>query len=143
MNIIEEELDVIQISQKIFSNSPKKPFTYQLVFDSDLKICYESLLTMFTYGMKMLYGNSQGKVNLNELQEKWHLSSLERIFIENRIYHKIEELDNWQKIITVIHTELEPYTKYLLRKVTDKDVERLTEIKIKNVLNIDLNNESL
>ncbi len=70
MNIIEEELDVIQISQKIFSNSPKKPFTYQLVFDSDLKICYESLLTMFTYGMKMLYGNSQGKVNLHELQER-------------------------------------------------------------------------
>ena len=79
------------------------------------------------------------EVNLNELQEKWHLSSLERIFIENRIYHKIEELENWQEIITVIHTELKPYTKHLLREVTDDDVEKLTEIKIKKITKFDLN----
>ena len=79
------------------------------------------------------------EVNLNELQEKWHLSSLERIFIENRIYHKIEELDNWQEIIAVIHTELKPFTKHLLRAVTDEDVEKLTEIKIKKITKFDLN----
>ena len=79
------------------------------------------------------------EVNLNELQEKWHLSSLERIFIENRIYHKIEELDNWQEIIAVIHTELKSFTKHLLRAVTDEDVEKLTEIKIKKITKFDLN----
>jgi topoisomerase-4 subunit A len=79
------------------------------------------------------------EVNLNELQEKWHLSSLERIFIENRIYHKIEELDNWAEIIAVIHAALKPYTTHLLRAVTDEDVEKLTEIKIKKITKFDLN----
>jgi len=85
------------------------------------------------------------KVNLNELQEKWHFASLERIFIENRIYHKIEELDNWKEIIETIHTELKPHTKHLLRAVTDEDVEKLTEIKIKKITKFDLNkaNEEL
>lgn len=79
------------------------------------------------------------KVDLNELQEKWHFSSLERIFIQKRIYHKIEELDNWEKIISVIHAELKPYITHLLRNVTDEDVERLTEIKIKKITKFDLN----
>jgi len=79
------------------------------------------------------------EVNLNELQEKWHSSSLERIFIENRIYHKIEELDNWKDIIAVIHNELKPHIKHLLRAVTDEDVEKLTEIKIKKITKFDLN----
>ena len=78
------------------------------------------------------------EVNLDELQEKWHFSSLERIFIENRIYHKIEELDNWKEIIITIHTELKPYTKHLLRAVTDEDIEKLTEIKIKKITKFDL-----
>jgi len=78
-------------------------------------------------------------VNLNELQEKWHHSSLERIFIENRIYHEIEELDNWKEIINTIHNELKPFTKYLLRSVTNEDIERLTEIKIKKITKFDLN----
>jgi len=79
------------------------------------------------------------EVNLKELEEKWHLSSLERIFIENRIYHKIEELDNWQAIIRTIHTALKPHVKHLLRDVTDEDVEKLTEIRIKKITKFDLN----
>ncbi len=85
------------------------------------------------------------EVNLSELQEKWHFASLERIFIENRIYYKIEDLDNWKEIITTIHKEIKPHTKHLLRGVTDEDVERLTEIKIKKITKFDLNkaNEEL
>ena len=79
------------------------------------------------------------EVNLNELQEKWHHLSLERIFIENRIYHKIEELDNWNEIIRTIHIEITPFTKYLLRSVSDLDVEKLTEIKIKKITKFDIN----
>ena len=78
-------------------------------------------------------------VNLRELQERWHFASLERIFIENRVYHKIEELDNWQEIISVIHNELRPHTKKLLRDVTNEDVEKLTEIRIKKITKYDLN----
>ena len=79
------------------------------------------------------------EVNLDELQKKWHHSSLERIFIKKRIYYKIEELDNWSEIISTIQSEIKPFTKYLLRAVTDDDVERLTEIKIKKITKFDLN----
>lgn len=77
--------------------------------------------------------------NLNEIQERWHFASLEQIFIKNRIYHKIEELDDWKEIILTIHTELRLHIKHLLRTVTDEDVEKLTEIKIKKITKFDLN----
>ena len=78
------------------------------------------------------------EVNLKELRDKWHFSSLERIFIENRIYHAIEELETWDDIISTIHFELKPFVKKLKRDITDNDVERLTEIKIKRITKFDL-----
>ena len=78
------------------------------------------------------------EVNLKELRDKWHFSSLERIFIENRIYHAIEELETWDDIISTIHFELKPFVKKLKREITDNDVERLTEIKIKRITKFDL-----
>ncbi|MAU37187.1 MAG: DNA topoisomerase IV [Flavobacteriales bacterium] len=85
------------------------------------------------------------KVRLDEYEERWHFSSLERIFIENRIYHKIEELDNWEIIVETIHQELKPHIQHLLRNVTNEDVNKLTEIKIKKITKFDLNkaNEEL
>jgi topoisomerase-4 subunit A len=71
------------------------------------------------------------EVTLKDLKDKWHFSSLERIFIENRIYHAIEELESWEEIISTIHHEIKPFCNNLIREVTDDDVERLTEIKIK------------
>ena len=79
------------------------------------------------------------EVILEEMQEKWHFLSLERIFIENRIYHQIEELENWEIVISTIFKGLKPHTKNLLRKVTDDDVVSLTEIKIKRITKFDLN----
>ena len=78
------------------------------------------------------------EVVLNELLEKWHFASLERIFIENRIYHQIEELESWEEVISTIHKGLKSHTKNLLREVTDEDVSRLTEIKIKRITKFDL-----
>ena len=78
------------------------------------------------------------EVNLKELKEKWHFSSLERIFIENRIYHAIEELESWEEIISTIHFELKPFCNNLNRDITDEDVEKLTEIKIKRITKFDL-----
>ena len=78
-------------------------------------------------------------IDLEELQEKWHFASLERIFIENRIYHKIEELEEWDLVISTIQQELKSHISHLLREVTDDDVVKLTEIKIKRITKFDLN----
>lgn len=77
------------------------------------------------------------EVVLSELQEKWHFSSLERIFIEERIYRDIEECETWEAVIQAIHKGLKPHIKHLLRAVTDEDVVRLTEIKIKRISKFD------
>lgn len=82
------------------------------------------------------------EINLYELEEKWHFASLERIFIENRIYRNIEELDSWDKIISTIHEGLAPYVAKLIRLVTNEDVEKLTEIKIKRITKFDLDNSN-
>ena len=77
------------------------------------------------------------EINLNELQEKWHFSSLEKIFIEKRIYRDIEECETWEAVIEAIDKGLKPYTAHLLREVTSEDIVRLTEIKIKRISKFD------
>jgi topoisomerase-4 subunit A len=77
------------------------------------------------------------EIELGELQEKWHFSSLEKIFIENRIYRDIEECETWEEILSAIHAGLKPHIKHLLREVTDEDVTRLTEIRIKRISKFD------
>ena len=73
------------------------------------------------------------EIQLGELEEKWHFSSLEKIFIENRIYRKIEECETWEAVIAAIWKGLKPFLDSLKREVTDDDVARLTEIKIKRI----------
>ena len=78
------------------------------------------------------------EIELHELQENWHFSSLERIFIENRIYHDIEEVESWEDVISTIAEGLKPHTTHLLRAVTEEDILRLTEIRIKRISRFDL-----
>ena len=78
------------------------------------------------------------EIELHELQESWHFSSLERIFIENRIYHDIEEVKSWEEVIKTIDEGLKPHTAHLLRAVTEEDIVRLTEIRIKRISRFDL-----
>ena len=78
------------------------------------------------------------QIELHELQENWHFSSLERIFIENRIYHDIEEVESWDEVISTIAAGLKPHTTHLLRAVTEEDILRLTEIRIKRISRFDL-----
>jgi topoisomerase-4 subunit A len=73
------------------------------------------------------------EIKLGELEEKWHFDSLERIFIEERIYHRIEECETWESVIEEIHIGLDPFKSQLKRDVTDDDVARLTEIRIKRI----------
>ncbi|MBK1826144.1 DNA gyrase/topoisomerase IV subunit A [Haloferula rosea] len=77
------------------------------------------------------------EIKLRELQEKWHFSSLEKIFIENRIYRDIEECETWEAVLKAIDDGLEPFKKLLHREVTEDDLIRLTEIKIKRISKYD------
>jgi topoisomerase-4 subunit A len=79
------------------------------------------------------------EIRLNELEEAWHFASLEKIFIEKRIYRDIEEEETWEGVIAAIHNGLKPYIKHLKRAVTDDDVARLTEIRIKRISRFDIN----
>ena len=78
------------------------------------------------------------EIYLNELEEQWHFASLERIFIENRIYRDIEEVETWEGVITAIDQGLQPHIKHLKRKVTEDDIVRLTEIRIKKISKFDI-----
>ncbi|MEO0571116.1 MAG: DNA gyrase/topoisomerase IV subunit A [Bacteroidota bacterium] len=78
------------------------------------------------------------EIQLNELEEQWHFSSLERIFIENRIYRDIEEEETWEGVISAIDKGLKPHTRNLKREVTVEDITRLTEIRIKRISKFDL-----
>lgn len=78
------------------------------------------------------------EIELHELQESWHFASLERIFIENRIYRDIEEVKTWEDVLTTIAEGLKPHTQHLLRAVTEEDIVRLTEIRIKRISRFDL-----
>ena len=78
------------------------------------------------------------EVKQDELEAQWHFASLERIFIEKRIYRDIEEVETWKGVLAAIHSGLAPYAVNLKRAVTDDDVVRLTEIRIKRISKFDL-----
>ncbi|CAM1354679.1 DNA gyrase/topoisomerase IV subunit A [Tenacibaculum halocynthiae] len=78
------------------------------------------------------------EIQLHELEEQWHFASLERIFIENRIYRDIEEVETWEGVIEAIDKGLQPHIKHLKREVTEEDIVRLTEIRIKKISKFDI-----
>ncbi|MBI6115238.1 DNA gyrase/topoisomerase IV subunit A [Salegentibacter maritimus] len=78
------------------------------------------------------------EITLEELEEQWHFSSLERIFIEKRIYREIEEEETWDGVINAIDEGLKPHIKHLKRAVTREDITKLTEIRIKRISKFDL-----
>lgn len=86
------------------------------------------------------------EIKKGELQEKWHYASLEKIFIQNRVYREIEECETWEAVIKTIDKELKKYISTpkdkakktdkrvkLMRDITEEDIVRLTEIKIKRI----------
>lgn len=81
---------------------------------------------------------SELEIKLEEFQEQWHFASLERIFIEKRIYRDIEEEESWEGVIKAIDSGLKPHTAHLKRAVTEEDIVRLTEIRIKRISKFDL-----
>ena len=78
-----------------------------------------------------------------DLENQWHYSSLERIFIENRIYREIEDVETWEGVLNTIDNGLKPYSSKLKRKIIEEDLVRLTEIKIKRISKFDLDKAKL
>lgn len=77
------------------------------------------------------------EIKLDELETQWHFASLERIFIEERIYRDIEEESTWDGVIAAIDAGLKPHIAHLKREVTTDDIVKLTEIKIKRISKFD------
>ena len=74
----------------------------------------------------------------SDYENQWHYASLERIFIENRVYRLIENEDTWEGVIKTIDNGLKPFIKDLKRQVIEEDIIRLTEIKIKRISKFDI-----
>ena len=79
------------------------------------------------------------EIQLNELENQWHSISLERIFIENRIYRDIEEKTTWDEVLSTIESGLAPFKSKLKKDVTVDDIKKLTEIPIRKISKFDLN----
>ena len=77
------------------------------------------------------------EIKLGELQEKWHFSSLEKIFIEKRIYRDIEKEETWKGVIAAVDKGLKPYIKIFHREISEDDILRLLEIRIKRISKFD------
>ncbi|MFM7106294.1 MAG: DNA gyrase/topoisomerase IV subunit A [Flavobacteriales bacterium] len=112
------------------------PNTCVISDDKPVFISVDELLRISTEHTKELI-HQELSIQLNEFNEQWFFASLEKIFIEKRIYRKIEECETWEEIISTIHKGLKPYTKDFFREVTDDDVTRLTEIRIKRISKFD------
>ena len=87
------------------------------------------------YTLKML--QAELNIRMAELEDSWHLSSLEKIFIEKKIYQKIENCETWEEIIETIDKGIDPFKRLLRREVVYDDIARLTEIKIKRISKYD------
>ncbi|MBT6169938.1 MAG: DNA gyrase/topoisomerase IV subunit A [Flavobacteriaceae bacterium] len=78
-----------------------------------------------------------------DFENQWHYASLERIFIENRIYRDIEDVNTWEGVIKAISDGLQPFINKLKREIVKDDVIRLTEIKIKRISKFDIDKAKL
>lgn len=79
------------------------------------------------------------KIRLNELQEKWHYTSLEKIFFEEKIYKELEKKHaTWDKVLEAIDEAFKPYKKQLKRAITREDIVKLTEKPVRRIYKLDI-----
>jgi topoisomerase-4 subunit A len=79
------------------------------------------------------------KIKLGELQEKWHYTSLEKIFFEEKIYKELEKKhDTWDKVIDAIDKAFVPFKKQLKRDITREDILKLTEKPVRRIYRLDI-----
>jgi topoisomerase-4 subunit A len=107
-----------------------------IVNDKPQFLTVEEILRISTERTKSLL-EQELDLRQSELNEKWHFASLEKIFIEKKIYRDIEEAETWEDVIARIDKGLKPYKKLFRREITEEDITKLTEIKIKRISKFD------
>jgi topoisomerase-4 subunit A len=79
------------------------------------------------------------EIKLGELQEKWHYTSLEKIFFEEKIYKELEKkYDTWEKVLDGINKAFEPFKKVLKREITREDIVKLTDKPVRRIYKLDI-----
>ncbi len=79
------------------------------------------------------------EIKLSELNEEWHLSSLEKIFFEKKIYRELEkDIETWDLVIDSIDKAFDPYKKLLRREITKEDILKLTEKPVRRISKFDI-----
>jgi topoisomerase IV subunit A len=79
------------------------------------------------------------EIKLGELQEKWHFTSLEKIFFEEKIYKELEKKhETWEKVLEAIHKAFDPFKKVLRREITREDIIKLTEKPVRRIYKLDI-----
>jgi len=79
------------------------------------------------------------EIKLSELQEKWHYTSLEKIFFEEKVYKELEKKhETWDKVISAIDKAFEPFKKKLKREITKEDILKLTEKPVRRIYRLDI-----
>jgi topoisomerase-4 subunit A len=125
------------------------PNTCVIIDDKPRFVGVEEMLRLST-GKTVRLLERELEIRQQELQEKWHSASLEKIFIENRIYRKIEECETWEQILETIDAGLKKFvrvegeklkandTRLVIRRaISEDDLTRLTEIRIKRISKFD------
>ncbi len=107
-----------------------------IIEDKPVFLSVNDILSYNTEQTKALL-NRELEIRKGELMEKLLFSSLEKIFIENRIYRDIEECETWEAVIETIDRGLIPFKPQFYREITTDDIIRLTEIKIKRISKFD------
>ncbi len=107
-----------------------------IVDDKPVFIGVDELLKLSTEKTKDLL-RQELEIKRAELEEQWHYSSIEKIFIENRIYRDIEECESFEEVIDTIWKGMNKFKKLFRRELTENDILRLTEIKIKRISKYD------
>ena len=125
------------------------PNTCVIIEDKPRFVGVEDMLRLSTQKTVRLL-ERELEIRQDELREKWHSASLEKIFIENRIYRKIEECETWADILSTIDAGLKKFSRVagerekandtrvvLSRAIEEDDLTRLTEIRIKRISKFD------
>jgi topoisomerase IV subunit A len=107
-----------------------------IVDDKPMFVGVDDLLKISTEKTKELL-RQELEIKRKELEEQWHYSSIEKIFIEKRIYRDIEECESFEEVIDTIWKGMNKYKKLFRRELTEDDILRLTEIKIKRISKYD------
>ncbi|MES2431020.1 MAG: DNA gyrase/topoisomerase IV subunit A [Bacteroidota bacterium] len=114
------------------------PNTCVIVKDKPQFIGVTELLKIATENTKELL-KRELEIKLAELQEKWHYTSLEKIFFEEKIYKELEKKhETWDKVIEAIDKAFAPFKKQLKREITREDIVKLTEKPVRRIYRLDI-----